>query len=201
MKVRFLSFEGPEVDDFRSLRRLPGPLRDTLRAVNGFIAFNGAFHLRGACTEPRWHALETVNSGGLAIHKLFGPVRDSDVAFAQDFLGDQFILRGARVYRLHAETAQMENLEMDIEAFFVALQEEPFEILDIEPLDVFQEAGGRLEPGQLLQAEPPFCLREPDQGMKLTAVSARDRLMRLSELGRQMTLVPDAGLFELLGEG
>ena len=200
MKFRHLTFEGPEIDDFHTLRRLPGPLRDILRLINGFVAYNGGFHMRGACKGPRWHSLASVLSGDMAIHKLFAPVHEDDIAFAQDALGDQFILRGVQVYRLHAETAQLENLQVELDAFIEALQEDPFELLDVQPLNLFLEEGGHLEPGRLLQAEPPFCLRDQDQGVRLSAVPARVRLQRLSELGRQMALVPDGGLFELLGE-
>ncbi len=200
MRFRFLAFEGPEIDDFKTLRRLPGPLRDILRVVNGFVAFNGGFHLRGACTEPSWHALSEVLGGELAMHKLFNPLRPGDVAFAQDALGDQFVLRGSRVLRLYAETAQIEDLKLDLDGFFEALQDDPLGFLDVQPLSTFLDEGGRLAPGQLIQAEPPFSLQDSNQPTRLSAVPARERLLALSALGRQMTLIPDAGLFELLGE-
>ena len=45
-------FVGPPIDDAEMLDRLPAEYRDLLTRANGYIAYHGGLHVRGACLSP-----------------------------------------------------------------------------------------------------------------------------------------------------
>src|SRR6185312_15967257 len=91
-----LTYSGPALDDPEILDRLPEELSAALRARNGCIAWLGALHVRGASHSPPWHSLRNAWEGPDALHTLFDEVRATDVPFAEDAFGDQFLLREGR---------------------------------------------------------------------------------------------------------
>src|SRR5688572_3724648 len=127
MDLKSITYRGPTIDDETILGLLPEELCNLLRQTNGFILYAGGLHVRGACTTPLWHSLRGVMSGELALSGLYPNVGSSDIPFAQDALGDQFVLRGGLVYRLHGETGEMESLDVGLEEFLEASQEDPIE--------------------------------------------------------------------------
>ena len=84
-------YEGVELVEGMGFGMLPENLQELLRQQNGYVAFDGGFHLRGYCDKPLWHSLAAVKSGGdWALNELFSEVQRTDIAFAQDCMGDQF---------------------------------------------------------------------------------------------------------------
>ena len=57
MEFPGLTYRGAALDDVDILDRLPMDLQQLLAQRNGFVAFRGGLHVRGACVEPRWHSL------------------------------------------------------------------------------------------------------------------------------------------------
>ena len=108
--------------------------------------------MRGACREPAWHSL-----------------REDDIPFAEDAVGDQWILRGDQVLRLAAETGDVEPLG-----------------LGLHPLLQLHQEGGRLEPGQLISVYPPFCTKESADGVSLRPVPADECHAFLWSLAEQL---------------
>ena len=168
------------------LDELPPDLRGLLEHTNGFVAFQGGLHVRGVGVEPAWHSLDLARNGSESIHALFASVLPDDIPFAQDCLGDQFLLRNNVVHRLRAETAEVQNLCLALDAFFSKLASDPGEILELEPLLKFRDDGGTLAPGQLLNVYPPFVFEESATGVSLKAVPAREQLEFLSSLSKQL---------------
>jgi hypothetical protein len=191
MNFRAPTYEGPPIDDPDLLARLPGDLRQVLDRCNGFILCGGGFHLRGACREPHWHSLANAWSGSLALSRLFPAVQPEDVPFAQDFLGDQYLLRDGAIWLLRAETGALTALPQDLASLLDAIERDPVAVLGLAPLLAFEADGGLLRPGQLLSAYPPFCTRESASGVSLRAVSCADRLLFLAEFAAQVASVPD----------
>ncbi len=181
LKFSLFTYTGDEVDDHETWQRLPADLRDVLRHTNGLVAYRGGFHLRGAVLDPAWHAISTVWDGALSLHRAYSDLRDTDVPFAQDALGDQYLLRDARVVRLWAETGDVEPLHITLAHFLTRVAAVPYQSLHIQPLQRFQDAGGQLRPGQLLRADPPFCLPQ-DGAVALEAVDAGQRIFSLATL-------------------
>lgn len=186
MKLDHLNFTGPPIDDPDVLDRLPKALAELLRQTNGFIQYHGGLHVRGACKAPAWHSLREAWFGPNAFHRLYPEVKKDDVPFAEDCLGDQFLLRGSEVWQLYAETGEVESFELSFKEFMKEVEEDPGEHLGLHPLLEFQRNGGHLQPGQLLSALPPFCTEEADDGQELKAVSSEERYRFLAEFAAKM---------------
>jgi hypothetical protein len=183
------TYVGPEITDAEILDRAPEDYRRLLNQTNGFILFDGGLHVRGAVLVPEWHSLRKVWLGDFALYKLFPAIGESDVPFAQDCLGDQFVLKDRIVHRLDAELGEVESLGMDLDTFLNHAQENPVEFLSLRPLLQFMNEGGELKPGQLLSAYPPFITKESAGGISLRAISMFDRLGFLADFARQIANV------------
>src|SRR5579883_2134955 len=157
MKLKQITFTGPAIDDVDILDRLPSALAELLRQHNGFIQFSGGLHVRGACKRPAWHSLRAAWLGHEAFHRLYSDVNPDDIPFAEDCLGDQYLLREDAVWKLAAETGDVEPQDATLEEFLEQAQDDPAEYLGLHPLLQFQAEGGSLKPGELLASWPPFC--------------------------------------------
>jgi hypothetical protein len=196
------TFTGPPVDDPETLARLPADLAAVLRRSNGYVRFHGGFHLRGACREPAWHSLRGAWDGPSSFARLYPEtVTTADVPFAEDCVGDQFLLRDGRVWRLLAETGDVEPLGVGLTDFLAAAEDDPVGYLSLNPLLQYHREGGRLEPGQLLSVYPPFCTAEAAEGVILAAVPAAERRRFLADLAAQLRGIPDGGRIELRADG
>jgi hypothetical protein len=192
MRLEGITFQGPALDDEGVFAILPASLQVLLKQINGFILYGGALHVRGACSQPSWHSLREAWIEERAFHLLYGQVAEGDVPFAQDCIGDQFLLRDERVYHLAAESGKLIPLHLSLNEFFDAVAKAPFEFLFMEPLRQVIEAGGRLLPGQLLHAHPPYCSLEAEQGVSLRPVFGETLLAYHADLARKISLAgPD----------
>jgi len=198
MNISGVTFRGPELIEASILSDLPSAYLDTLREINGFVALDGGFHLRGVCDVPTWHSLVAAWRGDDALHRLFPALLDSDIPFAQDCMGDQFVLRDSVVHRLAAESGTVESMALSWQQFFASLLADPVEFLQLHPLIQFQREGGRLQPGQLLSAYPPFVTAEAASGVALSAISADERLRFLSDFSRQFASIPEGQQFRIV---
>jgi hypothetical protein len=194
MQLAHVTFVGPPIDDRELLSCLPENLAALLEQINGFIQYHGGLHLRGVCCEPAWHSLRVAWFGKQAFQYLYsGIIRPDDVPFAEDCMGDQFVLREGKVWRLFAETGELESLRIGYGTFLEKAQADPVEFLGMQPLLQFQSDGGQLEPGQLLAGFPPFCLEESSHAVHLAAVPSDERHRFLANLARKLKDVPDGG--------
>lgn len=176
---------------------MPAEYRRLLETVNGYVAYHGGLHVRGACSFPAWHSLRSAWCGDDAIHQLFPAVAPEDLPFGQDALGDQFVWREGYVWKLDAEIGELKPLRMSLPEFDAAVRTDPDEFLALGPLREFQTQGGNLEPGQLLSVIPPFVFKESATGVTYRAVTVLDRLKFLSHLARELRDVPDGATVHL----
>jgi hypothetical protein len=186
MEFSGVTYRGPSVDDDELLALLPDLLRRLLRKTNGVIAFDGGMHIRGACHQPQWHSLRRAWRGEGAVHRLYASVEAADIPFAQDAVGDQWLLRDQRVVALHAETGELDDLDQDLDEFFAAVERDPVETLGLQPLMQYRADGQTLAPGELLSVYPPFCTEQAADGVDLRAVPALERLNFLADFARQL---------------
>jgi hypothetical protein len=193
MRLEGITFQGPALDDESLLAILPASLQVLLKQINGFILYGGALHVRGACTAPSWHSLREAWIEHRAFHLLYPQVAEGDVPFAQDCIGDQFLLRNEQVHHLVAETGKLVNLTLSLGEFFDAVSKAPFEFLFMEPLRQVIEEGGRLLPGQLLHAHPPYCSLEAEQGVALRPVFGETLLAYHADLSLKVSAAGDGG--------
>jgi hypothetical protein len=191
MTLDHVNYTGPAIDDTDLLDQLPKGLRALLEQTNGFIQYHGGLHLRGACKAPAWHSLREAWLGPNAFQRHYPEVEPEDIPFAEDYLGDQFLLRDGAVWRLYGETGEVEDLEMSFKEFMENVEDDPGEHLGLHNLLQFQRKGGHLQPGQLLSADPPFCTEEAEDGVKLTAVPTAERHRFLAEFAAKMRDLTD----------
>jgi hypothetical protein len=125
------SYVGPPIDDPALLAELPAALRTLLTQTNGFVAYQGALHVRGACRAPRWHSLRYSWRGDDALHRQFVALRSTDIPFAEDGAGNQFVLREGEVHRLVASHGELEALSMGVAGFLAAVERDPAGFLDL----------------------------------------------------------------------
>jgi hypothetical protein len=179
-----------------SFGEVPNPLIELLGQVNGFVAYGGGLHVRGVCDDPDWHSLEAVWRGEHAFHRHYESVEPTDVPFAQDCVGDQFLLRDGRVLRLLAEQDDVEPVAEDLDTFLTLVQADPDGMLGLPPLDAYREEGESLQPGELLGVWPPFCAAESADGVSVESVPVADRLRFLADLAKSLRNVEDGATFE-----
>ncbi len=197
MELKDITYEGPPIDDRETLARLPADLRNLLEQINGFVQFGGGLHVRGACVEPAWHSIGEAMAGELALHEHYPAVLATDVPFAQDAVGDQYLLRDGTVHWLYAETGDMESLRTGLIEFLEAAQANPDGYLGLQLLRQFLAGGGTLQPGELLHVYPPLCTVEAKSGVSVTAVPAAERLKFLGQFAAQVRGVSEDGKIEM----
>jgi hypothetical protein len=196
MELSQVTYVGPPIDDRELLAQLPANLARLSQQLNGFIQFHGGLHIRGACREPAWHSLRDAWLGEFAYHRLYPDVKPEDVPFGEDCMGDQFLLRAGQVWQLAAETGEVKPKDVSLSEFLRLAQADPLTYLAMQPLLQFHQEGGILEPGRLLAAYPPFCVKEAASGVHLAAVSADERRRFLADFAAQIRDVPDGGKIE-----
>jgi hypothetical protein len=150
MVLTGVTFLGPETHDSHTLDRLPDALKALLTEVNGFVAYRGGLHIRGACDMPSWHSIDAVWSGVFSLHGLYDAVLPSDVPFGQDYRGHQLLLRENVVWRLDTSNGQLTCLDFDLDGFLTAARCDPVDFLGLQPLRGFLNGGGMLRPGHVL---------------------------------------------------
>jgi hypothetical protein len=192
MELTEVSFIGPRVDSQSpALTQLSEDLADLLRQVNGFVQFGGGLHVRGLCPSLPWHDLGSVLSGDGALHAKYPALAQTDELFAQDCVADQFFLREGLVWKLWAETGDIEPLDVTLMNFLAAASADPVGFLEMHPLLQFRREGGKLDPGQVLHVYPPFCTKESARGVSLKAVGCEEALAFLADFSRHLASLPD----------
>jgi len=191
------SYIGPPIDDREILERLPESLQQFLLQHNGCIMFDGALHIRGACNSPTRHSLRNAWHGNSAFHKLYALLEIDDVPFAQDCVGDQFLLRNNLVITLHAEDGSISEMNCSFQQFLTAAGATPLEFLGAHPLEGYKKTGNVLAPGQLLFAYPPFCTLEASAGVHLSAVSAEEVIAAHAKFAAMISRLKDGKKFKL----
>ena len=191
------TYIGPPIDDEAILAELPTPLATLLRETNGFIAYGGGLHVRGACHTPAWHSLRYWWRGDDALYRQFSAVRPTDIPFAEDALGDQFLVRDGEVHRLLAEHGEVQALSLGVTGFLSAAERDPVGFLALEPLIEFGRRGGAMGPGELLSVYPPFVVAESSKGINIRAVPVGERISYLAQLARSIEDLPDGAVIRL----
>lgn len=191
MDLPGLTYRGAALDDIDILDRLPTDLQQLLAQRNGFVAFRGGLHVRGACVEPRWHSLRAAMEGPESFTARFRTIKKDDVPFGQDVFGDQFVLREGKVYKLDSYADQLAPVADGLVDFFAKVQQDPIALLALGHLAQYEGSGETLRPGELLMEWPPFVVEGSDKGVSLRRIPALERLEFLADIARQLRGVAD----------
>ena len=195
--MKGIIYTGGELTDLVSFARLPSYLQAFLRTQNGVVAYFGGLHIRGCVQEPAWHSLADAWQGPAAFWRTYDAVLETDVPFAQDCVGNQFLLRGDAVLFLDTETGELADLEVDFKHFLFGAEKFPLEALGMEPLRGFQQRGGVLAPGQLLSLYPPVCVAVAGQPPWVQPQPVAERLTWLADFYRQIKDLPSGQRVQL----
>lgn len=179
-----ITYLGDKIDDFDLFENLPDYLKDFYSVTNGFVAFNGGLHIRGCVLSPKWHSLREYWIGDTNLKELFGSIERDDIPFAQDCFGDQYVIRDNRIWRLSAETDEIENLEISFNDFLGAVETKPLEFLNIEKIEP-----NTLGPGQIFNVVPPFCVESSEYSFK--PLQIEEQIRYLSDFSKQIKIIPD----------
>jgi hypothetical protein len=188
-----VTWSGPRIDDLTIRQSLTSDLWNMLTVENGFILSHGALHVRGACQSPEWHSLRAAMFGPMAFHHHYRSVLPSDIPFAQDMFGDQYLIRGKEILKLSAESDDLEPFAKSLKAFVNALDDNIEEYLNVS-LDF------DLQPGQLLLAWPPFVVAS-ESSPQLKAIDGAEVISLHAEIARQIRDMPDGGTFSVQWTG
>lgn len=197
MEFTGVTYTDDKITDNEVYNSLPTELKSFYDQVNGIIAFNGGLHIRGCVSTPDWHSIGKIWKGENALHNLYDEVKETDVPFGQDCLGDQYLLRDGLVCHLSAETGDIENLDFTFGQFLKESMTDPMEFLLLQPLQQFMNEGGQLKPGELLNVYPPFCTKEAEEGVSLKNVPTLERISFLADLYRQLKDLPEGQRIEI----
>jgi hypothetical protein len=173
-----ISYIQHPITDQETFDQLPSELQPFFEKINGLVAYNGGFQIRGCVTGTNWDALKHYWTGDAALYKTYKNLTAQDVPFAQDFLGDQYVYRDGTVWHLQCETGDLDDLELDFNEFLAEVTADPIEFLALYPLIEFMESGKNLKVGQLLQANQPFSV-ETDKPFTFKATTTEKQLQWL----------------------
>jgi hypothetical protein len=126
---------------------IPSIILKFLKKLDSFFMFNGGLQFFSTDKIIKYW------TGKSAFHKHYDEIRPTDVPFAQDYFGDQFLLREKGVIKLYAETGEIEKLNLTISDWYKDVCADPENKLNIS----FQYSVAK---GELLFAYPPFCFKE-----------------------------------------
>ena len=103
MEFRGVIFDSVKMDDREIWQDLPSELKSFYTEINGIVAYRGGLHIRGCVSGPDWHSLRYFWKGPKALYRQFASLRENDIPFAEDCLGDQYFWRLGTVWRLGKE--------------------------------------------------------------------------------------------------
>ncbi len=189
MELNRITWLGESIDDVELLPEVPANLARLLSERNGFIVDEGALHMRGACLAPEWHSLRAAWRGPGAFHFLYSTVKPSDIPFAQDQFGDQFLIRDDAIVRLSGETGEVSHQANSLEEFLGKTNKGIEEFLNVG-------LQHKMKPGELLHVFPPFVFKDSGTGVSIKAISATEVILFHADLARQIRDLPDGSSVE-----
>ncbi|MFT5197294.1 MAG: hypothetical protein ACI9EW_002374 [Cellvibrionaceae bacterium] len=175
MQLEHVTWQGDQIDDPEILPQLPPNLADLLGQINGFILYQGGFHLFGACTQPAWHSIRENWHGEQAAWHHYPNILETDVPFAEDCLGFQFLLRDDLVIFLDGQTGDVQELGVGLGSFLNSIPANPLEAIGLAPLLQYMKDGNQLQPGELLAEYPFFFTKQARDGVELSKSPSADK--------------------------
>lgn len=135
------------------MQEIPTEYKRYLESGQPLWLYHGNLQIRGLSVEPRWNNLHRYWLGERAFHKAYNSLLETDIPFAQDCFGDQFILRKEIVFKLQCESDDYEKTGLSFSQWLNWIGENPDERLNVD-------TSVAISPGNLLMAFPPFCFKE-----------------------------------------
>ncbi|RYD31964.1 MAG: hypothetical protein EOP85_22225 [Verrucomicrobiaceae bacterium] len=190
MEIEDTTWKAGGTTDHALLAELPAELQAIIGPSGGFILHHGAIHFRGCVAEPEWNSLRAAWQGETSLASLYPVIGAADIPFAQDQMGDQYLLRGETVLRLDAETGELAPFAESLLKFMEGIGNDIQEYLNVG-------LAHELEPGKGLLAYPPFCMKESgEDNATLNPVPVSELILFHADLARQIANLPEGGQVE-----
>jgi hypothetical protein len=180
LEFKGITYINHEIQETELFDELPVDIKAFYSEINGLVAYNGGFQMRGCGTGPSWNSLEDAWKGAHAFHHTYSNLKPSDIPFAQDCLGDQYIYRSGSIWHLLTETGELDDLEIDFDEFMDEVIEDPVDFLALYPLIEYMDLGNELKPGELLVPSIPFSV-ETEEEYTFTKEDVSSRLNSLKQ--------------------
>lgn len=197
MEFTGVTFTGKSIKDEQLIARFPADLQEFLQYSNGMVAFDGGITFKGVGQQPKWASIEAAMKGEFALHEQYSEIQQTDIPFAHDCLGINFLLRGEDVMRLDTENGHLEKIEDSLWDFINNCIDNPEDYLDLELLFDMLDDGNILHPGELLHVNPPFSFEESEKGVEVAPVSWEEQMMFLFELNEKLKNSEDGSSVEI----
>ena len=199
MKFKEVTYHNTEITDKGTYKRLPSELKEFYSEYNGLVICNGGLQFKGCVNEPKWISLRDVWTGLLSLHNTYKDLLESDIPFAQDCFGDQYLLRDGSVIRLSSESGDIDNLDLTFKQFIDEVIKRPTEFLALESFNDLNEMDIKLKEGQLMNVFPPFMFNcDGDRSFK--PVPAEEQISFLKSIYSQTKNLPDGQSIKIVTE-
>jgi hypothetical protein len=116
----------------------------------------------------------------------------TDLCVAEDGLGNQFVSRAGRVWRLAAETGAWHDVGTDLDGFFAAALADPDRWLGRH-----HPRGVTLAPGQLGLAYPPLCTAQAQAGIAVKGVPTEQVIAFHGQIAAQVRDLPPGATLQV----
>ncbi|HEX6291761.1 MAG TPA: hypothetical protein VFZ66_21425 [Herpetosiphonaceae bacterium] len=161
-----------------------------LKQKNGLLAFESALHLFPIGPVTSGYSLEAWNSPTLWREGYEDAAQDA-LFFAEDIFGEQFCIRGARIWRFNPETGDSEELAPTLEQWAQRLLEDYNLETGYALAHEWQNQYGALPLGKRLLPKIPFVAGGKYAVENLYATDAVTGMRFRADLARQIRNLPD----------
>jgi hypothetical protein len=192
MKLKRVLQQRINISDTDTFDKLPLELQAFFKEYNGLIAFEGGFIIRACVKEPAWLSVQAAYTGGQALARQYTYVQESDIPFALDCFGDQYLWRKGAIVKLNAEYGEVEELAESLAAFMAEVENDPVEYLALESFRSYLAKGNTFTPGQLINVYPPFTMNSANERV-LKAVPAEEQMAFLLNFYQQIKPLAEGG--------
>ncbi len=199
MNFKAITYHNTQITDKQTFDGLPSELKEFYREYNGLVICNGGLQFKGCINDPKWISLEDIWTGLSNLHSIYDEVLESDIPFAQDCFGDQYLWRDKQVIRLSSESGDIENLDLTFNQFLDEVIKNPTEFLALESFNQLYEMDIKLQDGQLMNVYPPFMFKcDGDRSFK--PVPSEEQISFLKSIYTQTKDLPEGQSFKIVTE-
>lgn len=165
-------------------------LFELLAQINGFVAFESAFHLYPSSPDDPL-SLENWNKPGLWRFEYGDLISPDAHFFAQDIFGNQFAIHQDAINHFDAETAAFRPLTPSFGEFIAKLLTDYRNMAGFDAAHAWQTRHGALTYGKCLAPKIPFVLGGSADLSNLYAADQIELMRFRGSLARQIRNLPD----------
>ena len=118
-------------------------------------------------------------------YSIYKNITINDIPIAQDAFGDQYIYRDRLIYRLYAESGELENFNSTLNQFLINIEKDPIDYLSLQQIYDLKQKGIELGLGEMMNVYPPFLINyEGDRSYK--PIPSQEQIAFLKDIYKQI---------------